>query len=595
MKAQISAKRPERPHRGWWLSAIFLPLIFLPSPSVGAAPAASPALAKAGLMLDLDADHGVETRDGWVVKWSNQAPGRARDFVATRDAGRPLVHEDVVSLRGHNALIFQKQELVNPDEDAFDHLTTGSGYTWLAVLCAHRQNPGLKDVNSFFGNLKNSGNYEGFWAGFNDDNTLWIGSRNSTTFGRWNRDNPKLLGPKLETNRFYVVAGRMGAGTGEVKIELFVNDSVPTVALPFPVNPKANASKLAIGQERDAANHPGHESFTGEIARLLIWGRPLTEDELRAALSAMQRHYGIKRETAQRKVWTGQGADAKWSTAANWQPARLPGPEDDVVLDGTSSKTSVWDGAFTIRSLTIAPGYAGRFEWRGHGVIHGNLTVSGKVLIARDPHQFAPVRGAVVDLSALEELVGVEARTDRIHRYHAPLDFGGATEDAVQTLIPPRRPLVLGDLRFLEKGTTRLAGDLTNVLGLEITGERALDLQGHHLAAGTLCASGQLRGLEGATIQLTGFASWSPYGIGSSKNPPQQPKSGRIDLVARQPWKLVVGFKDNFIYSDAKQRGPYTIQHADIANLDASGGEEIIAQGCVDQGGNQNVRFVPKP
>ncbi len=78
-----------------------------------------------------------------------------------------------------------------PRRDGRGHPATGSGYTWPAVLAAHR--------------------------------------------------------PKLEENRFCVVAGRMGAGAGEVKVELFVNDARPAATLPFPVNPKANASKMPFG------------------------------------------------------------------------------------------------------------------------------------------------------------------------------------------------------------------------------------------------------------------------------------------------------------------------------------------------------------
>lgn len=39
---------------------------------------------------------------------------------------------------------------------------------------------------------------------------------------------------------------------------------------------------------------------------------------------------------------------------------------------------------------------------------------------------------------------------------------------------------------------------------------------------------------------------------------------------------------------------PFTRTHATIANLDASGGEEILDVGCVDRGGNNNVRFLSK-
>ncbi len=120
-----------------------------------------------------------------------------------------------------------------------------------------------------------SGNYEGLWGALSDDNTLWWGARNGISFGRFDANNPQLLGPKLTTGRFYLVAGRMAAGTGAVKLELFVNSLLAAATAAIPVNPESNPSKMAIGQERDAINHPGHESFDGEIARLLIFKRPL--------------------------------------------------------------------------------------------------------------------------------------------------------------------------------------------------------------------------------------------------------------------------------------------------------------------------------
>jgi len=80
----------------------------------------------------------------------------------------------------------------------------------------------------------------------------------------------------------------MGAGTGKVLIELFVNGPRPVASKPFPVNPAADSSKLAIGQERDATNHPGKESFDGEVARFLVYERPLTDDELKQMLSDSQ-------------------------------------------------------------------------------------------------------------------------------------------------------------------------------------------------------------------------------------------------------------------------------------------------------------------
>jgi hypothetical protein len=269
-----------------------------------AAPDAEAELIRSGLLLDLNADRGVDVVDGdRVVRWVNQVDGaKARDFVPQdkgrqeAGSGRPTWKRSVEAIGGHHTVVFRRQELIHHDEDAFDRLITGSGYTWFAVLSVDRQVVQLKDVNSFLGNLRNGGNYEGIWGNVTDDNRPWIGSRNGITFGRFDRNNPMVLGPEpLETGQYHVVAARMGAGTGEVSIELFLDDPERIATKPFPVNPEADSSKLAIGQERDATNHPGKESFDGEIARLLIYERPLSDEELRRTLELLKTMYALSR------------------------------------------------------------------------------------------------------------------------------------------------------------------------------------------------------------------------------------------------------------------------------------------------------------
>lgn len=140
-----------------------------------------------GLILDLDADRGIKVADGRVASWTNQVDWKVKAFVATRDTnhekgtGHPTLKENVAAICGHNTVVFRRHELINSNEDAFDHLITGSGYTWFAVMSVYRQVSGLEDVNSFFGNLKNGGKYEGFWAGLKDDNTLWMGAPKKLT------------------------------------------------------------------------------------------------------------------------------------------------------------------------------------------------------------------------------------------------------------------------------------------------------------------------------------------------------------------------------------------------------------------------------
>ena len=59
----------------------------------------------------------------------------------------------------------------------------------------------LKNVNSFFGNLRNGGKYEGFWGGFTDDNRFLGRRRDGIGGGRWNKHNPLIVAEQPLGNR----------------------------------------------------------------------------------------------------------------------------------------------------------------------------------------------------------------------------------------------------------------------------------------------------------------------------------------------------------------------------------------------------------
>ncbi|QEC53555.1 concanavalin A-like lectin/glucanase superfamily protein [Anseongella ginsenosidimutans] len=256
-----------------------------------------------GLIVDLNADSGVIAgSENRVEKWMNQVRSFPAGVFEKTDVGRemkgsgmPLLKTNVAEINGHSSIVFHQQELLSDEEDAFDHLITGSGYTWFCVVKAGKQPGELKDVNSIFGNLRNGGHYEGFWAGLMDNNQPWMGSRNGLTFGRWDNNNPRVLGKEqLRQQGYYLLIGHMTKGTGQAMLSLYVNDAKRPVATgPFPVNPQANASKLAIGQERDATEHPGVESFAGEIARFLLYERPLSRKELIRMAGKLMKYYHL--------------------------------------------------------------------------------------------------------------------------------------------------------------------------------------------------------------------------------------------------------------------------------------------------------------
>ena len=294
--------------------------------------AASPLPITKGLILDLDADKGVHLEEGGdkVNSWRNQIVGSAADDFVKQDEGRkvagsgmPELKRNEVAIGGHNTLVFREQELINKEEDVFDHLITGSGYTWFSVMSRYEQIRGKKDVNSFFGNLRNGPNYEGLWGNLMDDSRVWMGTRNGIKVGEgkptlWDEKmNPLVVSPKpLEINRYYLIMGRMGAGQGNVNLDLYVNSADPVDSKKVPVNPKANPSKMAIGQERDATNHPGKESFSGEIARFLIFERPLTDEELKTMIAHLSKTYSLNTATSKSPSTNMEPAAPKVSTKA---------------------------------------------------------------------------------------------------------------------------------------------------------------------------------------------------------------------------------------------------------------------------------------
>ena len=83
----------------------------------------------------------------------------------------------------------------------------------------------------------------------------------------------------------------MDSGTGTVNIELFLDSVTSIGSVAYPVRIETNSSKMAVGTERDATNHPGGESYDGEMVRLLIYERPLSDAEMKQNIESMRAYY----------------------------------------------------------------------------------------------------------------------------------------------------------------------------------------------------------------------------------------------------------------------------------------------------------------
>lgn len=277
---------------------------------------AADAVEQNGLLLDLDANKSVTVENGnKVTRWLNQAPTNAAQVFQSTDhgrevtnaplanrgvdllgpgSGRPTLLSNIADLNGNNSISFREEDLVNLEENAFDHLNHGTGYTWLAVLSRDNQrwpSEDIREVNAFFGNLRNGNPFDGIWGGFDSQNRIWASTRTLNASGRDATGDDWIIGPAMPEKEYFIAAGRLGAGQGTQAMELFINNADAIASVPVSINPNGNPSFMAIGTERFAVNHPGRESFDGEMARFLIYERPLSDLELQQTIANLQDKY----------------------------------------------------------------------------------------------------------------------------------------------------------------------------------------------------------------------------------------------------------------------------------------------------------------
>jgi hypothetical protein len=87
-------------------------------------------------------------------------------------------------------------------------------------------------------------------------------------------------------------------------------------------------------------------------------------------------------------VWTGNAGNSDWNDPANWNPAGLPGANDDVSIPAGSDTVFCSSGDIVVRNLEIQYGYPDKsylFLTGGSMTVMQDLTVYGVFDMFTDP------------------------------------------------------------------------------------------------------------------------------------------------------------------------------------------------------------------
>lgn len=236
-----------------------------------------PAIVASGLIEDLDGDRGVMLSVTTVSKWANQVAGG--DDVGAGAGGVTIAP---VPVNGHTALRFPgTARLIGTDTNVFCPLTSGSGLTWFAVVSSGAQDHVLR--NQIVGTIHEGTPYSGFTGGVNTATAKPYTMMRPTTIEAFAQSTRSAVG------EWVVLAGRLQAGMGSRTTDVFFNSSSADGTATVNVTGTSMCGALVIGAERTL----GTEFFTGDLARLLIYNRPLSTAEISGTGRALATHYGI--------------------------------------------------------------------------------------------------------------------------------------------------------------------------------------------------------------------------------------------------------------------------------------------------------------
>ena len=240
------------------------------------------AVVAGGLIQDLNAAVGVTESGGvgtGVTAWANQAAGTGDDLATDRGT---ISHNtggafSYLTLGGGGP-----PRMVGDDAAAFDSIMNGNGHTWFAVVRPEvGANGGGK--NAVFGTLTNSNPFSGVSAHVSNNSNLGYMTRpaSSDVFANGTTN--------INDGEWHILAGRLGAGTGVQLAEAFTDGPIAEGTANPNILGTTNSDAFTLGAERSG----GSENYLGDIARIIIYDRPLSDSELNQTGMALGDAYGI--------------------------------------------------------------------------------------------------------------------------------------------------------------------------------------------------------------------------------------------------------------------------------------------------------------
>lgn len=228
-------------------------------------------------------------------------------------------------------------------------------------------------------------------------------------------------------------------------------------------------------------------------------------------------------------TWAGAGADAKWSTVANWNPAAVPAENSPISFNNSLNISAVNDltAGRTYAGLNFLPG-AGAFVITGNelnpGSFIANSSVSPQTLnlpLNLTQDVTLTISGAPIILSG-----PVSGDFGLFKTGAQPLTLSGTSTFNGVLNIDQGPATISGDLSGAAGGI-RMANTNSPVLTIEATGKAAIGALGELYlgttaglgtgavtcnVAGSLASDGAVKVLRGSTMNVTGTVTISETG-----------------------------------------------------------------------------------